>query len=422
MRNPLANLRARMALHSHPKHAPPIILHLPAAAARSSLAATDDARRLRWCLSLKNVDWYETVSPSDVLARLTGITSSATSSSPPPPLHANRETPVLQIGRDFYYGVASATRGIERRCGHPTLYPARDDGSGSDSNHTSTAGLAAAPHGEADAAIFRRWADTNLRPAASALASAAGKAEEEAGAMDRVLANLAHIESMLRASLPAGSTATTAVSHPPDRRMTAAAAAAHAPSPTESTPSATWHGLRGTSAPYPHAVDIFLASTVLAIRDMRAPATTKPSSSATTYPNLRSRLASACPLTLAWCARVDQYLAVKDADGEPLTISPEDCITVLRNTYTVGELGSTHSTSSSATGRPRRSRKVQMATGEVFEGVMVVDGEQDVTLEYKMEVAEDGGDATRIRCSITLPREDIVANSCPEKSSFQYVD
>ncbi|KAJ3185425.1 hypothetical protein HDU87_000044 [Geranomyces variabilis] len=419
MRNPLANLRARMALHSHPKHAPPIIIHLPAAAARPSLAATDDARRLRWCLSLKNVDWYEVVPPPGVLARLTG-----TSSIILPSLHASRDTPVLQMGRDFYYGVASATRGIERRCGHPTLYPARDGG-GSDSIHASTAGLVAAPHGEADAAILRRWADTNLRPAASALAlaSAAGKAEEEAGAIDRVLAHLAHVESLLRASLPEGSSAKTAVSPPPDRRMAAAAAAAHAPSVTESTPSTIWHGLRGTSAPYPHAADIFIASTVLAIRDMRAPAT-NPSSPTTASNNakLRSRLASACPLTLAWCARVDQYLAVKDADGEPLTISPEDCVSVLRNTYTVGELGSNNITSSSATGRPRRSRKVQMVTGEVFEGVVVVDGEQDVTLEYEMDAAEDGGAATPARCSITLPREEIVANSCPDKPSFQYVD
>ncbi|KAJ3149112.1 hypothetical protein HDU86_007055 [Geranomyces michiganensis] len=403
MRNPLANLRARMALHSHPPHAPPIIIHLPAS---TSLAATDDVRRVRWCLSLKDVDWYETTPPPHTLAHLTG--NSSKSSLP----HADRKTPVLQMGRDFYYGVASAARGIERRCGHPTLYPAR-----SDSGHAS--GLASTPHGEVDAAILRRWADTNLRPAASELATKTGdtSAAAETGATDRILAHLALIESILRASLPATDGAASLLrSSPPDRRMADATAAAHSPAPT-STPSSSkrWHGLRGTTAPYPHAADIFLASTVLAIRDMRTAST-----------NLRSRLASACPLTLEWCARVHSYLATKDADAEPISISPEDCVSVLRNTYTVGELGNSSRGLHTAPSTPKRQRTVRLASGEVFEGMLVVESEQDVTLEYEVDnVAEDGNDAavaTRARCSVTLPREDIVSISGHAKASFQYVD
>ncbi|KAI8922492.1 hypothetical protein DFJ77DRAFT_446839 [Powellomyces hirtus] len=414
MRNPVTRLQARLALHSHPPTAPPIILHTPAHITSTPLLQ-DDARRLRWCLTLKDADWYECAAAaatdsgpgqtraanddswngSSVLPRLTGLRH-----HPPRETAGGCDSVVMQVGRDFYWGVAAATRGIERRCGHPTLFPSRTGG-----------GV-----GKADenlAFMMRRWADTSLRPAMLPFLSSSSPPHPHLN-YDALHAHLTHIEDLLSTSLPARTFAATADVNP-DRRITLPAGPPGIPD--ETTTRTRWHGVC-PGAPYPHAADIFLASTVLTLR--------------THVGGFRKAFGESYPLTSAWVTRVGEYLVPQT---EAVDVTGLDCVNVLANNYTVGELGNTTPTaspSSSSSSSPATNhndtRTITLATGESFTGTFVSSTPHDITLQLAVPTHHPSStppppqSSDTAHCSITLPREDVVTHHAAVKKAFRYVE
>ncbi|KAJ3016707.1 hypothetical protein HKX48_003911 [Thoreauomyces humboldtii] len=382
MSNPLSRLQSRLALHSHLPTAPPIIIHTTQTPGHF---ATDDARRIRWALRLKDSDWYECVG-STAVDTLVG--SSPASTGKPHDRRAwTGDQPAVQIGRDVYWGVAAALRGIERRCGHPTLFPC---GRGTGKEDMTNA--------------LRRWADTSFRTALAPLLSAL-PSEHQQHRKDGVSpsspsashsapqshhqlhAHLATIEALLAASTPSKSIQDAN----PDRRISVADGVAG----QEAITTTKWHGIHA-SAPYPHATDICLASTVYTLRN--------------NVPSFRRDFTAGYPLTAAWVDRVVAYLSGPE-DGTH--VSSQDCLDVLGNDYSVGQVGA---------GPPGKTDvTVGLATGEELSGSLEVVAANDLTLACSVVVP--GSKPVRtVTCSVTVAREDVVAETRARSKSIRYVD
>ncbi|KAI8816219.1 uncharacterized protein EV422DRAFT_546567 [Fimicolochytrium jonesii] len=397
-----SSFQHRLALHSHALHNPPLILHsrLPLSSTNSkapipsrhgarpqqepstsliAALAEINARRLRWAMRLKDVDWYDCRSPAAgdegaesgaVLGRIAGMQSRRGLASQPggvetiPKSGLGLTTTALQIGRDVYFGIGPAIRAIERRTQGPSLFPGPGSGTTIPSQETYAT---QERYGEGITEALRRWADNSLFAAIQPLF---GSSHTNSSHKHHALhAHLSTIDSLLTQPLHLAAAAHPTLFDPPSFSG-------------EEDGARHWHGLL-PSTPYPHILDLHLASSVLAARSL---------------PSFRPHFTSHHAPTSAWLDRVLAYVEHRDEVG--VEISTKDVWDVVKVPYTTGEVGGGAGNVSAG----EKIVEVELATGETFRGAVVNTTPQDVTLSSRVNV---DGDAVAV-CSVTLAREDVV--------------
>ncbi|TPX64433.1 hypothetical protein SpCBS45565_g05846 [Spizellomyces sp. 'palustris'] len=348
MPNIIARFQARLALGSHPSNVPPIILHsrpsLDTKKPSADIFHDNDLRRIRWALRLKDLDWYECSElDGGAVHRVVGTRL------------GKIPVPIIQIGKDMYWGTGSVMRALERRFPYPTLYSGPVALAGSQAHTRHHEGLSAA---------LTSWCDKVFRPALVPLLT---NPRDPVAQAHPVHFYLQTVESMLTASTPVCTNDFTS-----NRSFIV--------DQSESPESTQWHGIH-RSTTHPHMTDLMLGSTALLARSV---------------PSLRSTWTETYPLTASWLDRLLDYLEKRTETG--VAISSEDAVEVLARKFTVGECGTI----------PPQSEivEVELQNGATINGQVVTSSKWDLTLGRTENVVGEEGQVESIY-SITLPKDEI---------------